>query len=112
MTQHARPVFDPDNDHADEARADEHAFGGAGLERRPRQEVTRCEVAVNSIFVGDDAAECCHDTHVDAELIERFGLVYPITVNKEMNLLSGDRWLAAVKKLGWPTVEVSIVEAG
>ena len=72
--------------------------------------VTRAQVAVSSIIVDDEFERYHDDSDIDAEIIERFGLLYPITVNKELTLLAGDQWLAAVKKLGWPTVEVLIVE--
>jgi ParB-like chromosome segregation protein Spo0J len=73
----------------------------------------RAEVPVNSIIVDDEYDRHHDDAHIEmrAEIIARYGLLYPITVNKELRLLAGDQWLTAVKKLGWPTVEVLIVEA-
>jgi hypothetical protein len=71
----------------------------------------RAEVPVDSIIVDDEYGRVRDDANIDAELVERFGLIYPITCDENLRLLAGDQWLAAVKKLGWPTVEVLIVEA-
>jgi ParB-like chromosome segregation protein Spo0J len=51
------------------------------------------------------------DSDIDVEIVKRYGLLYPITVSKELTLLAGGQWLSAVKKLGWPLVEVLIMEA-
>jgi len=72
--------------------------------------VRRAQVAVSSIIVDDRFGRVHDDSLIEAEIIQRYGLLYPITVDKDLRLLAGDQWLAAVKKLGWPTVEVLIVE--
>jgi ParB-like chromosome segregation protein Spo0J len=71
----------------------------------------RSQVRVDSIVVDDQFGRYHDASHTEmyAEIIAEFGLQYPITVDKELKLLAGDRWLAAVKKLEWESVEVLIV---
>jgi len=41
--------------------------------------------------------------------IEKIGLVYPIAVTKEMEVIDGHRRIAACQKLGWDTIPVIVV---
>jgi ParB-like chromosome segregation protein Spo0J len=75
-----------------------------------RPTAKRAEVSVDSIVVDDAFWNVRDDADIDAEILKRFGLLYPIIVDRNLTLLAGDPWLMAVKKLGWPTVEVLIVE--
>ena len=72
----------------------------------------RAEVLVNSIIddntFGRDLDDACVETF--ATIAECYGPRAPITVTKDFRVLAGGRWLAAVKKLGWSTVEVEIVD--
>lgn len=65
---------------------------------------------VADIVVGDRARK---DTqhHLGALVvsIERFGLLHPVVINTRNELVAGGRRLAAVKRLGWPTVPVRVV---
>ena len=72
--------------------------------------VRRAQVAVSSIIVDERFGRVHDDSLIEAEIIQRYGLLYPITVDKDLRLLAGDQWLAAVKKLGWAMVEVLVVE--
>jgi ParB/RepB/Spo0J family partition protein len=44
--------------------------------------------------------------------ISSIGLLHPIVVDMELNLLAGARRLAAVKQLGWKEVPVTVVDPG
>ena len=52
------------------------------------------------------------DTDVDAlkKSVDSVGLIHPVTVNREDELLAGARRLQAVKELGWEQVPVQVVE--
>jgi ParB-like chromosome segregation protein Spo0J len=72
----------------------------------------RVEVPVDSIVVDDQFGRYHDDSHTEmrAEIVAGYGMLYPITVDKDLRLLAGDQWLMAVKKLGLKTVEVLIVD--
>ena len=75
-----------------------------------RHKITRVLALVSSIIVDEEFGRVQGDSQIEAEIIAHYGLVYPITVDKDLRLLAGDQWLAAVKKLGWARVEVLVVE--
>lgn len=52
------------------------------------------------------------DSNVDmlAKSIEQVGLIHPLSVNEENELLAGGRRYSAIKTLGWDEVEVSVVK--
>jgi hypothetical protein len=72
----------------------------------------RAIVPVDSIIDEDTFGREVNDPHVAtlAVIVERYGLRQPITVTPSLKLLAGQRWLAAVKRLGWQNVEVVIDE--
>jgi hypothetical protein len=92
-------------------RKSEPSRGNAGLAAAPKFQ--RAVVPLDSIAVGETFGRELDDAHVGmlAGIVERYGMRDPITVTPDLRLLAGHRWLTAVKKLGWPTVEVVIVEA-
>jgi len=45
------------------------------------------------------------------ESIKLHGLMNPIVINKENELIAGYRRLASAKKLGWNKIEVTVVDA-
>lgn len=64
--------------------------------------------AVDSIFVGHRHRIDMGDIDELADSIDREGLLQPITITPEGVLVCGARRLAAIKKLGWTTVNVWI----
>lgn len=47
-----------------------------------------------------------------ARSIEKMGLIQPIVLSEQYELLSGYRRLQACKKLGWETIEARVVTVG
>ncbi|BDZ37618.1 ParB/RepB/Spo0J family partition protein [Microbacterium suwonense] len=64
------------------------------------------ERAVDSIHVGHRHRRDLGELDLLAASIERDGLLQPITVTPEGNLVCGARRLAAIKRLGWMHVKV------
>lgn len=62
--------------------------------------------SVDTIMVGIRHRAELGDIDSLAESIKRCGLLQPITITLDGTLLCGARRLAAIKKLGWPTVKV------
>ena len=62
--------------------------------------------SVDTITVGIRHRAELGDIDSLAESIKRCGLLQPITITLDGTLLCGARRLAAIKKLGWPTVKV------
>jgi ParB family chromosome partitioning protein len=44
-----------------------------------------------------------------AESMKQYGLLNPIIVDKELNLIAGERRLEAARKLGWSTIEAVVL---
>lgn len=72
---------------------------------------TRRIVPIDWIQTGDAYDTDVSDSEIErlSFVVMRFGLKDPISVLADGSLVAGARWLAAVKKLGWKTVEVVIV---
>jgi ParB family chromosome partitioning protein len=53
-----------------------------------------------------------HETDVDTlkKSIESIGLINPLTINKENELLAGSRRFQAISELGWAEVDVHVVD--
>jgi ParB-like chromosome segregation protein Spo0J len=68
-------------------------------------------IPVSSIGAAPGDGPTFNEKHINllAAIVARNGLTYPITVNADGCLLSGGHWLAAVRQLGWQTVEVLVV---
>ncbi len=45
-----------------------------------------------------------------SSIISQYGLRDAITITTDHRLVAGAHWFAAVRKLGWETVEVAIVQ--
>ena len=58
----------------------------------------RAEVPVDSIIFDEQFGRYHDDAHIEirAEIIERYGLLCPITVDKDLRLLAGDQGLMLV----------------
>lgn len=69
------------------------------------------EVATNSIKVGDRVRRDMGDVDALAESIRAVGLLHAPIVTPSMHLLAGERRLEAIKRLGWETVPVRVVES-
>jgi N6-adenosine-specific RNA methylase IME4 len=66
--------------------------------------------ATSAIRVGSRHRRDMGDIDGLAESISRLGLLHPIVINKDGTLIAGERRLAAVRKLGWPDVRVTVVD--
>jgi hypothetical protein len=71
----------------------------------------RRSVPVTSILVPEGFDQDFITSYIDmlTEIIRQYGLRDPITITADGRLVAGARWLAAVRKLEWDTVEVAIV---
>lgn len=66
-------------------------------------------VAVTDIKVGSRFREDLGDLSGLVESIRRVGLLHPVVVDAELNLIAGERRLAAVKSLGLATIPAHVV---
>lgn len=69
-------------------------------------------LAIDSIKVGDRDRSDLGDIAELAHSIERVGLLHPVVVTADCELVAGDRRLAAVRSLGWTEVPVTVVDLG
>jgi ParB family chromosome partitioning protein len=78
----------------------------------PLSPFARRAVPVTSIVVGEGFDRDLSASYVNmlAEIVSKFGLRDAITITADGRLVAGARWLAAVRQLGWETVEVAVVE--
>jgi ParB family chromosome partitioning protein len=65
--------------------------------------------AIDEIVVGDRHRRDLGDIDGLAASIEDIGLLHPITVDEQSQLLAGARRLAACKRLGWRDIPVNVV---
>lgn len=63
---------------------------------------------LDAIKVGERARSKMGDIDTLAKSIERVGLLHPIVVNGDGELIAGARRLEAVRRLGWESVEVTV----
>lgn len=68
-------------------------------------------IPTDQIKVIDRARKDFGDIDKLAQSISSNGLIYPIVVNAQFELLAGERRLRAVKQLNWDTIDVKIIEA-
>lgn len=64
------------------------------------------ELGLSLVKVGDRRREDYGDMGALAESIRRYGLLHPIVVDADDNLVAGGRRLEAVRQLGWISVPV------
>ena len=67
-------------------------------------------IDIDRIVVGDRIRKDFGDIQELAEDIKENGLINPPVVNKEYVLLAGERRLRACKSLGWPQIEVRMMD--
>ena len=65
--------------------------------------------AIDEIVVGDRHRRDLGDIDGLAASIEDIGLLHPITVDEQSQLLAGARRRAASKRLGWRDIPVNVV---
>ncbi len=70
------------------------------------------KVAIDDIVIRDRIRMDEGDIEELARSIDQIGLIQPIVISEEYELLSGYRRLHACKTLGWETIEVKIVTVG
>lgn len=67
-------------------------------------------IDIDKIVVGDRIRKDFGDIQELADDIKENGLINPPVVNKEYVLLAGERRLRACKSLGWPQIEVRMMD--
>jgi ParB family chromosome partitioning protein len=70
------------------------------------------KVAIEDIRIKERLRTDEGDLETLAQSIETMGLIQPIVISEEYELLSGYRRLHACKMLGWETIEVKLVTVG
>jgi len=70
------------------------------------------QVPVNNIKVGDRLRKDTGDLSLLTRSIKQLGLINPIVINENNELLSGYRRLEACKQLGFDKVQVRIIPTG
>ena len=82
-----------------------------GLRQNLAVPFIRQVVPVRSIIAARSFDRDFSDSYVDmlSSIVCRYGLRDAITITADGRLVAGARWLAAVRKLGWETVEVAVV---
>ena len=63
---------------------------------------------INDIIIKDRVRKDLGDISLLKKSIERYGLLHPIIINKNNQLVSGERRLTAVKELGWEEIDVLV----
>jgi ParB-like chromosome segregation protein Spo0J len=81
------------------------------LEKGLEKPFIRDVVAVTSIVATEGFDQDFTTSYIDmlAEIVSKYGLRDAITITADGRLVAGARWFAAIRKLGWDTVEVAIV---
>lgn len=77
---------------------------------RRQETLHEVEWPVGYIKVGDRVRQDLGDIDAMVASIEDVGLLQPIVVDRELNLVAGQRRLEAIKRLGWSKVRVSVAE--
>lgn len=67
-------------------------------------------VDIDKVVVGDRIRKDFGDIEELADDIKENGLINPPVINKSYVLLAGERRLRACKLLGWPTIEVRMMD--
>ncbi len=79
------------------------------MTRSKRQDSNDDALPVEVIRVGQRYRQQMGDIDSLAESIAAHGLLHPIVITPERTLIAGERRLAAVKRLGWATVPVTVL---
>jgi ParB-like chromosome segregation protein Spo0J len=83
----------------------------SGIHDHGQTPFARKVMPVGLIGVATEVDQSFSEKYINllAAIVAKNGLMHPITINVDGRLLAGGHWLAAVKKLGWETVEVIVV---
>ena len=68
------------------------------------------QIRVEDIKIRKRLRKDLGDVALLAESMKKYGLLSPLIVNKEYELIAGRRRLEAARTLGWQTVAVSVVD--
>ena len=63
---------------------------------------------INEIIITERIRKDLGDLSLLKKSIERYGLLHPIIINKNNQLVSGERRLTAAKELGWEDIDVVV----
>ena len=63
---------------------------------------------INDIIIKDRVRKDLGDLSLLKKSMERYGFLHPIIINKNNQLVSGERRLTAAKELGWEEIDVVI----
>ena len=77
---------------------------------QPDQTVKIVEIGVAEIKLDSEYLRVDTDVETLKKSIASVGLIHPLTVNQDKQLLAGARRLQALRELGWKTVPVQMVE--
>ena len=69
-------------------------------------------VNIEDIKINDRIRHDLGDVDRLASSIERIGLIHPVIITDQYELLSGYRRIQACKKLGWDKIEARVVNVG
>ncbi len=69
------------------------------------------QIRINDIQIKKRIRKDIGNINELAESMKLHGLMNPIVINKENELIAGYRRLASAKKLGWNKIEVTVVDA-
>jgi len=70
------------------------------------------KIAIDDIIIRDRIRMDEGDIDALAQSIDQIGLIQPVVISEDYELLSGYRRLHACKTLGWEAIEVKIVTVG
>jgi ParB family chromosome partitioning protein len=68
------------------------------------------KVLIKDIKIKKRVRKDLGDLHMLKESLNRYGLMNPITINSQYELVAGHRRLEAAKSLGWSTIDAIMVE--
>jgi len=69
------------------------------------------EIAIDRIRVKKRVRTRLGDLQALMESLDARGLMHPLTVNRDYELIAGHRRLESARRLGWDTIEVRVVDA-
>lgn len=86
-----------------------HRLHGESLTKIDPETDSRRRIPLASIMVGDRIRSNLGDLTGLKSSIERVGLLNPICVDKDLNIITGRRRLEACRQLGWDEIECTVI---